>query len=374
MPHRTLADLEQVLLDPVSEQASDAPHDAIALCEALAADYHARKRRQAPEDRPLRVYLLLDRWDGSQFAVELSDAWPEAVAERVAVPDAFYAGREGEAPCVVPLPDIALPDGSADTFGQVKAQETLARWLLATNQQAYQRLVRQDVCAVVASADSAASVAQHLAKLGLQYPPGDRAARLFRYQDPRVMQRVWPELSATQQGAWLGPMQAWWTLMQPWGPWAQEELMASDARTVPSPVWFKAEQPTIQDAQTEALMLNRLMSARQWQAAHASPWGHQSWAALASVKVPMDQQPDGVAMSAAIAQGQRLGLDDQDLEAFIALSWLLPGEEQATHAHARDWEDQQNQRALEHVLHQMRSQPGSRFTSAWLSAQTLFRP
>lgn len=374
MPHRTLADLAQSLLDPINAQTGDAPHGNIERCKELAAAYHTLKRQQAREDRPLRAYLLFDHWNNSPIAAELSDAWPEAAAARVAVPDTFYVGREGEAPCVVPLPDMALPDGDAGTLQQVRAQEALAGWLQAAGQQAYRRLVPQDVCAVLMSADSAAWVAQHLAKLGFQYPPDTQAARVFRYQDPRVMQRVWPELSVAQHSMWLGSVQAWWTLTQPWGPWSQEDLMAGDECAVSVPAWFKVERPAVPDVGGEALMLNRLMNPRQWHAAHASLWGHQSWAALASARIPSAQQPDGTSMSAAIARGQRLGLEDQDLEAFIELSWLLPGEERATHAQARGWDEPPNQEALEQALHQMSSQPGLRFTSAWLSTQTLSRP
>ena len=370
MPHRTLAELEQTLQGSTSGQIIEPPADAVARCQELAAAYHSRKRQQTPEGRPLRAYLLLDRWDDSAVAEELAKVWPEAADARAAVPDAFYAGREGEAPCVVPLPEVALPDGDTSTLAQARAQEILAEWLQAASRQAHKRLAPQDLCAVLCSTDSAGWVAQHLAKLGFQYPPGSASARVFRYQDPRVMQRVWPALGAAQQSMWLGPIQTWWSLIQPWGPWAPEDLMESGERTSPPPAWFKAEQPTVPVEKTGALMLNRLLNAEQWHAAHASPSGHRSWAALASARTPVTQQPDGEVMSAAIARGQRLGLDDQDLDAFIELSWLLPGEEHADHAGARSWDDAPNRQALEQALHQMRNQQGLRFTSAWLNTRT----
>ena len=370
MPHRTLAELEQMLLDPTGDQFSAPPADAIARCQELAAAYHTRKRQQAPDDRPLQTYLLLEKWDDSAVAAELAHIWPEAAESRAAVPDAFYAGREDEAPCVVPLPEIALPGGGTSTLAQARAQETLAGWLQTAGRHAHKRLVPQDLCAVLFSTDSAGWVAQHLAKLGFQYPPGSASARVFRYQDPRVMQRVWPELSAGQQSMWLGPIQTWWSLTQPWGPWAPEDLMESGERVGPPPAWFKAEHPTVPEKKTGALMLNRLLNAEQWHAAHASPSGHRSWAALASTRTPVAQQPDGAVMSAIIARGQRLGLDDQDLDAFIELSWLLPGEEHADHARARPWDDAPNRQALEQALHQMRNQQGLRFTSAWLNTRT----
>ncbi|MET3444778.1 DUF4123 domain-containing protein [Ralstonia sp. 1138] len=346
------------------------PHpDAVARSKELAAGYHALQRQQKPGDRPLRAYLLLNAWEGNQLAASIALAWPEAAAARAAVPDDFYAGREDQAPCVVPVPDSALPDGTSDTLEQAHAQDTLAPLLEAASRQAHQRLVRQDLGAVLFSADSAACVAQYLRMLGLQYPPQSRRAKVFRYQDPRVMQRVWPELSAAQQGMWLGAVQAWWTLSQPWGPWAMEDLVETESVAAPIPAWFKAERTMVPDGQTETLMVNRLMDMGQWGVAHSAPVGNQSWAAFASAKVPTTQQPDGAAMSAAIARGQRLGLDGQDLEAFIEVSWLLPGEAGATHAHARNWDDAPNRAALEHTLSQMRSQSGLRFASAWLSTQ-----
>ncbi|CAJ0820218.1 DUF4123 domain-containing protein [Ralstonia holmesii] len=374
MRHRTLAELEQTLLGSSSGQTVEPPPDAVARCQEFAAAYHSRKHQQAPEDRPLRAYLLLDRWDDSAVAAQLTEVWPEAAESRAAVPDTFYAGREGEAPCVVPLPEIALPDGGTNTLAQARAQEILAEWLQAASRQAHKRLAPQDLCAMLFSTDSADWVAQHLAKLGFQYAPGGTSVRMFRYQDPRVMQRVWPELSAAQQSMWLGPIQIWWSLIQPWGPWAPEDLMESGERTGPPADWFKAEQPTVPVEKTGGVMLNRLLNAEQWHAAHASAWGHRSWAALASARTPVTQQPDGATMSAAIARGQRLGLDDQDLDAFIELSWLLPGEEHAGHAQARSWDDASNRQALEQALHQMRNQQGLRFTSAWLNTRTSSRP
>ena len=295
MPHPTLADLGQALQAPAIARTGDMSPDAIARCQELAVAYHMRKRQQASEDRPLRAYLLLDRWKGGAIGAELSKVFPEADVARAAVPDAFYAGREDEAPCVVPLPDIALPDGGADTLAQMRAQETLAGWLQTASQQAYQRRVQQDLCAVLLSTDSAARVAQHLAKLGLQYSPGDHAARLFRYQDPRVMQRVWQTLSSAQQDIWLGGIQAWWTLMQPWGPWAPEDLTAVEGRPLAIPVWFRAERSTGWSGRADALMLNRLMNAKQWQAAHSVPVGNSVWARFAQRGISSEVQPDAAA-------------------------------------------------------------------------------
>lgn len=144
--------------------------------------------------------------------------WPETISEREAVPDSFYAGREDEAPCLVPFPDHLLLDADSDNLPQARVRDALARWLEEASKEAGQRLARQYFCAVLFSPESATRLAQHLAQLGLQYVPRSHTARLFRYQDPRVMQRVWPRLSTEQQNVWLGQTQAWWSLTQPWGP------------------------------------------------------------------------------------------------------------------------------------------------------------
>lgn len=344
------------------------PADGLALVRVLKGLPIHR------ESGPLRAYLLLDCWDANPLAEQLQKEFPEAAQGRCLVPEPLYEGREGQAPCLVPMPQDLWPIADADTLVQSMAQDWLALWLQAALEEARKRVVRQHFCAVLVSGCSIELVARHLARLGFQYVPPEAGtssgeARLFRYQDPRVIQRVWPTLSQVQQDTWLGVVQEWWTLMQPWGPLGLQSLAAGTEQAMPG--WFKVRrQPGREEGgQPRPLALSRLMNAEQWHAAHASPWGAQSWTALASANVPIEQQPDGMAMSAAIAHGQRLGLDGQDLEAFIELSWLLPGEEGATSAHARPWEDPLNRHALERALQQMRSQPGVRFAAAWLNVK-----
>ena len=360
MPHRTLAELEQTLQGSTSGQIIEPPADAVARCQELAAAYHSRKHQQTPEDRPLRAYLLLDRWDGSAVAAELAEVWPEAAEARAAVPDAFYAGREGEAPCVVPLPEIALPDGGTSTLAQARAQEILAEWLQAASRQAHKRLAPQDLCAVLFSTDSAGWVAQHLAKLGFQYPPGSTSARVFRYQDPRVMQRVWPELGAAQQSMWHGPIQTWWSLIQPWGPWALEELLASEALAVPVPEWFKAEQTIEPDGQTKSLVLNRLMDAEQWQVAHSTPNGNRVWARFAEAGVSMDGQPDADLMQHLLAVGTSHQLDEANLEDFVWCSIRYRETPPSIDWHAPHWS-----RVLSQTLKALNADHDARFVSAF---------
>ncbi|AXW63996.1 hypothetical protein CJO94_19650 (plasmid) [Ralstonia solanacearum] len=367
MTNRILSDLEETLLDPASADPAVPHPDYTARCQELAAGYHALRRRQEPDERPLRAYLLLDIWDGNPLAAQLSEAWPEAAAGRAAVPDDFYAGREGEAPCLVPLPDSVLPDGATDNLAEVRAQEALARLLEAASRQASQRLVRQHFCAVLFSTDSAAWVARYLASLGFQYPPGSSTARLFRYQDPRAMQRVWPVLSAAQQGMWLGAVEAWWSLTQPWGPWAMEDLVAADDTAVPAPPWFKAERPVVPDGQTETLMLSRLMNAEQWWRAHSSPVGNRVWARFAQRGISSQAQPDAKTMAQLLGKGQELGLTDSNLQDFVWCSWQ-PGLQNAPDGaigRSIEWDEPHWRDVLTRVLQGLRDDPDAGFAGVF---------
>ncbi|WP_350337917.1 DUF4123 domain-containing protein, partial [Escherichia coli] len=203
--------------------------------------------------------MLLDAWEGNTLAADLSEQWHETISEREAVHDSFYAGREDEAPCLVPFPDHLLLDADSDNLPQARVRDALARWLEEASKEAGQRLARQYFCAVLFSPESATRLAQHLAQLGLQYVPRSHTARLFRYQDPRVMQRVWPRLSTEQQNVWLGQTQAWWSLTQPWGP--MPDLSAREDSASPAPTWFKAQRNVSSDTQTVVPPLNRLMNA-----------------------------------------------------------------------------------------------------------------
>lgn len=360
MTNRTLADLEASLFAADSTD-TDVPHpDTLARCGELAAGYHAVNREQRHGYPPLRAYLLLEAWEGNPLAAAIAGAWPEASTERAAVPDDFYTGREDEAPCVVPLPASALPDGTTDTLEQGRSRDALARLLEIASRQAHQRLVRQGLGAVLFSADSPAEVAQHLRMLGFQYSPESRAAKVFRYQDPRVMQRVWPELSATQQKMWLGPVQAWWSLTQPWGPWALEDMVATEDAAVSVPVWFKAEQPMEPDRRPEGLVLNRLMDAKQWQAAHSAPIGNRVWARFAENGVIAGEQPNANLMRQLLAIGTSHHLDEGNLEDFV---WCSIRYREAPPS--IDWDTQHWSRVLNQTLEVLNADPDARFVSAF---------
>ncbi|TYZ38965.1 hypothetical protein C2U34_26690, partial [Ralstonia solanacearum] len=72
-------------------------------------------------------------------------------------------------------------------------------------------------------------------------------------------------------------VEGWWSLTQPWGPWAMEGLVAPADAIVPAPPWFKAERPMVPDGQSGMLVLSRLMNAEQWGRAHSAPVGNRVW-------------------------------------------------------------------------------------------------
>ncbi|CAG2133139.1 DUF4123 domain-containing protein [Ralstonia mannitolilytica] len=360
MTHRTLADLETSLFAADSTD-TDVPHpDALARCRELAARYHALKRQQRPGSHPLRAYLLLDAWESNPLADAISDAWPEAATLRVAVPDDFYTGRENEAPCVVPLPDSALPDGATNSLEQELSRDALARLVMTAGGQAHQRLVRQGLGAVLFSADSAARLAQHLGMLGFQYPPEGRNAKVFRYQDPRVLQRVWPELTAAQQAMWLGPVEGWWSLTQPWGPWALEEMVSTQDAVVSVPLWFEAELSREPDRGTEGAVLNRLMDAKQWRAAHSAPVGNRVWARFAENGVTPSEQPNANLMRQLLSIGTAHHLDGGNLEDFV---WCSIRYREAPPS--IDWDTPHWSRVLNQTLEALSADPEARFVSAF---------
>ncbi|ANJ75403.1 DUF4123 domain-containing protein [Ralstonia insidiosa] len=362
MTNRMLAGFADVTLSAVPAEGAVPPPDYLARCRELAAGYHMLQQ-QLPQERPLRAYLLFDAWEGNPLAAELSEQWPEAVSGREAVPDDFYAGREDEAPCLVPVPDDLLLDADSDSLVQARAQEALARWLEDTSKQASQRLARQYLCAVLFSPESAIRVAQHLALLGFQYVPGSHTARLFRYQDPRVMQRVWPTLSAEQQNTWLGKTQAWWSLTQPWGPIA--DLSATEDSVTPAPVWFKAQRCAASAVPATVPPLNRLMNATQWQAAHSSPVGNRVWARFAQRGIAAQTQPNAASMTRLLDKGQELGLVDSNLQDFIWCSWrpILQSVQDGIVSKPIDWDAPLWRDVLARVLQALRDDPDAGFAS-----------
>lgn len=352
--------------EPVEPLA--APADCLVLCKALA-DVSAGRTT-----RPLHAYLLLDRWRHNPLADALEAEFPELVAQRCSVPGDLYQGREDEAPCLVPIPAAIWPVESDGSLRQTLAHEWFAHWLHVAWNEAQGRLVRQHFGGLLFSSAGARLLAQHLARLGLQYPPPAMAtdpsrgpARLFRYQDPRVMQRVWPALTPQQQAYWLGPVHAWWSLQQPWGSWTfpdAEHDAGLDASEPDLAQWFRAASPDIEAApHTSHYATSRLFDARQWTLAHLSPVAQRIWARYLRRQISPQLQPDGDTMSRLLNEGLQHGLADADLEDFVWCSWQIePGADQRpVRATSIDWRDARWSVLLQRVLNALRSEPDAGF-------------
>lgn len=323
----------------------------LPLFESLCDELHA----QLAAARTMHARLLLDSWADNAVASMLEDQHPALSAERLAVPDEHFVHREDEAPCLVPVPRALLNPGSRQFLAELLAQA----W-----RHALQRQARQPLCAVVLGHADAASIARHWSDLGHQRPPDAMPARLFRYQDPRVMQRVWPLLHPSQRTLWLGPVEQWWSLSQPWGPWdpAQYTSDGEIRRADPPPRWFRATAPQRDTANFDGAHIGKtcaLLDRSQWDAAHATPYGHRTWARLARQRVPVEDQPDGDTMLRLLTDGRQHGLDGSDLEEYVICTWqttpLADGSRELR------WQSPRGERVLKQVLATLRQQPGASF-------------
>ncbi len=321
----------------------------LQLAETLTGAWHAMTADSVSSGLPpMQAYLLLNRWTDNALAEAITDAFPEMAKDRCAVPDAHYRHEEDRAPCLVQLPQ-ALATGPMAGM--------LAQWLASAWQQVERRHTRQDFCAVVFGHVRAATISAHWVNLGHQRPPDGTEARLLRYQDPRVMQRVWPLLTPAQHTAWLGPVVQWWSLTQPWGPWQSTPPEGAH--------WFRATVPKL-TARMPAVSLRALLDPVQWHAAHLSPAANRVWAGYAAAKVPLEAQPDGATVSRLLADGQRLGLTGPNLIDYAWCSWrhdAAPGEARLT-----AWEAPPASNDLARVLQAQGLQPEARFASLYLEA------
>lgn len=195
------------------------------------------------------LYLLLDRGDIDAISVDTARLLP--------VPDWYFDEAPWLAPQLLPL---KWPDD------QALLQEALACAVYS----AADALASQPVSGVLAGALDPKLMLDHFATLGVQYDPVTDAsdARLFRYQDPRVMQRVWPTLTESQRLAWLGPVRRWCAAVQP----ASAPGNSEDVR---SPVLWRAERGP--QAMAPHRRLSHLFDIAQWRLAHSAPAENTFW-------------------------------------------------------------------------------------------------
>ncbi|MDH6169538.1 hypothetical protein M2282_004706 [Variovorax boronicumulans] len=307
----------------------------------------ARKREK--EALPQRAYLVFNRWDGNPLARELCEQFPKWARDRINVPDSYFEYREERAPCLLELPEELVVSIPGLKIRDVRAW--LAHCLEVASQRANERVTKQDFCGVVISPESEQKIVRHWVGLGDQRPPGSEDSVLFRYHDPRVMQRVWPALSPLQQSRWLGPVTQWWSLMQPWGP----------LRDRPEPAqWFRAKAPVLPCGAQAGGSPRDLLDEAQWFLSGISPDANSIWRSYAKHDVPPDAQPDPESLQQMLADAARMNLKNIDLEDYVWITWMHAPKEGP--ARAMDWSLPHLAPTLNRIEDQLRDRPDASFS------------
>lgn len=285
------------------------PDEFLALGRQLAQE---RARLEALRNVPVKPYLLFERWRDNPMAAYFEEHYAQQAAKRVAVPDELYEDQPEDAPCVVPIDATVLPADPGESLSDYLAHQWLGRFLQLAWGSVQQRRSLHGLCGVLFAPVSGWILARHLVQLGYQKAP-DGQARLLRYQDPRVLQRVWPALSAAQRRAWLGSVGSWWSLQVPWGPLAQ-----------PSPAtWFNAtlHLPSAQSGPSNPAARGTLLDARQWLTAHAVAPANAVWQRYKQQDVAPDRQPSVRRMDWLLATAFDFGIQAAELETFLLCVW-----------------------------------------------------
>ena len=246
------------------------------------------------------------------MAAHFSANYPQQAAARVALPDELYKDQPDDAPCVLAIDGSVVPSDPGQSFSDYLAHECLGGLLQQAWQGAQQRRNLQGLCGVLFASVDARILVRHLAQLGYQHAP-DGQARLLRYQDPRVLQRVWPALNEAQKLAWLGPIRSWWSLRMPWGPVDQAE----------SPAWFLATPPpsSTASANTPAHPRSALLHPRQWLLAHSVAATNALWLRYVQQGIEARRQPSAGQMNCLLAAASDGGIQTRQLEQFLLCVW-----------------------------------------------------
>lgn len=353
--------------------AVDTPTPYLALVEELLQGWRTLQDRQARptaaadirsgnEAPRMRAYLLLNRWADNPLAQLLEAHFPDASRARRPVMAARFEHRAEHATCVAPLPEALAPWSPGDTLAAQAAREACAQWLSLAWQESWSRTVKQHLGGVIFSTLRTKALAQHCSALSYQRSPIDGQARLIQYQDARILQRVWPLLTAEQRQAWLGDSVQWWSLAQPWGPLAPEDH-AADAAAAPQARWFRAEEAA--QARTRSASGNLFTSA-QWRAMHTVAAANRIWVGYAHHGVPAAKQPDAATVDRLLGDADRLGLSGANLKDYVYCTWWHDPAPDGTRE--RPWHTPRESAALKRVLAQLRQQPDARFISLYAQA------
>ncbi|RQO53779.1 hypothetical protein DBV14_13430 [Variovorax sp. KBW07] len=302
-----------------------------------------------------RAYLLFNRCEENPLVQGLADQFSKWMRDRVIVPDGYFEHREEHAPVLLELPEELIAPTPGFKTGVLRAW--LARCLEFAAQQANERVTKQDFCGVVISPASPQAIVRHWVNLGDQRPPREEDSVLFRYQDPRVMQRVWPALSSSQQARWLGPVTHWWSVMQPWGPFSDPAAPAQ---------WFHAKAPVPPHGIQAGSSPCNLFNEAQWFLSGVSPDANSIWRSYADNNIPVEVQPDPDSLLQMLADAARMGLQELNLEDYVWITWKYMPKEGA--ARAMDWKQPHLDTALSRIQELLRDQPDVRFSTHFINA------
>jgi hypothetical protein len=319
------------------------------------AEGDAEHRKAKAGSVAQRAYLLFNRSGGNTLAQELIEQFPKWARDRCAVPDSYFQHRSERAPFLLELPDELLTLTSGVETKAVRSWLVHCLQFAAT--QVDERTTQQDFCGLVISGESERTIARHWVDLGDQLPPGSQDSALFRYHDPRVMQRVWPTLSDSQQSRWMGPVMQWWSLVQPWGP-------INDA---PEPTqWFRATNSTLPSGTSAVASPRYLFNAAQWFVSGVSPDANSIWRSYADNNILPLAQPDPQSMVQMLADARDMGLQELNLEDYVWITWMHAPKEGA--ARVMDWSQPHLVPILSRIQDQLRDEPDARFSTLFVQA------
>lgn len=302
-----------------------------------------------------RAYLLFNRWKDNPLAQELEAQFSEWARDRVSVPDSYFEHREDSAPFLLELPDeLVIPTPG---FRTRDLRAWLTHCLAFAAQQVSERLTKQDFCGVVISSASEQTIARYWVGLGHQQVPCSEQSVLFRYQDPRVMQRVWPTLSPLQQSRWLGPVSQWWSLAQPWGAFNDPPQPAQ---------WFHTKAPLLPHDVQGGGSPRHLFDPEQWFLSGISPLANLIWRSFADHNIPRAAQPDPDSLLQMLADAVRMKLKHADLEDYVWITWMHAPKEGLPRT--IDWRLPHLAPTLSRIQDQLRDQPDARFSSLFAKA------
>lgn len=288
-------------------------------------------------------YVLLERGNLEVLGVDASRLHP--------VPDAYFEHEPWLAPQLLPI------RGPED---QLLLQEALACAIVT----APDRLNMQPVSAVLVGTPRPVALLTHFAALGEQCDPTEHAAqpRVFRYQDPRVMQRVWPALNGSQRSAWLGPVRRWYAALQPSNGSLGAETITKVVPTT-SPLVWRGDAEPVPPEQAVPVRQRHMLDVAQWHLAHSAPAENAFWHLLrssADAERPANPDPTPELLRSWLHQAAARGLHSADQTDWALCCWA---------AGIQEWDSALSQRHVEQAIALQRAHARLGFADALRSVR-----